>query len=168
MLNTTAASQRETLAALDLSWLEPQLMRRHGFDAARAARAVRHYRCFLEIAADHPERPVAPPAGADKAWHVHMLYNERYNEFCRTVFGTILHHDPEAFGTPAFAQAWEFTRAQFAERMNVALPGLDGAAPSDADLRAEQCWLAERSSAAVTDPDLQAEQCWVVARDVRH
>lgn len=48
------------IRTLDLSWLEAQLVRHHGFEPERARRVIEHYRCVLEIAADQPHRRSAP------------------------------------------------------------------------------------------------------------
>lgn len=157
--NFAAAAIRQ----LDLSWLEVQLVRFHDFEPERAARAVQLYRCFLEISADHPERMIAPPAGADKAWHVHMLNNRRYNEDCLRIFGTILHHDPELVGTPDFWEAWDFTRQQFAERIGVMLPAtadVKGPGPDFLPIRGGD----HREGG---DQDLQPEYCIRMALDLQ-
>ncbi|AIB12909.1 hypothetical protein ABAZ39_13110 [Azospirillum argentinense] len=148
------------IRTLDLSWLEAQLVRHHGFEPERARRVIEHYRCVLEIAADHPNRAIAPPAGADKAWHVHMLNNKRYNEDCLRLFGTVLHHDPELCGTPAFWDAWDFTREQFAARLGVALPAtadVKGAAPDFLPIRTDR--------PGGPGPDVMPEYCMLEARE---
>ncbi len=121
------------VAGLQLDWLVEVLMGKEGFDRPRAERAVEDYRCVLEIAVDHPDRAIAPPASADRAWHHHMMKSVTYTRDCNALFGEYLHHDPEICGTPAFWEAWDFTRAQFQLRRGITLPATDEAKEAMAD-----------------------------------
>lgn len=124
-------------SALDLSWIEDHLVTRNGFEREDAVRAVDAHRCVMEIAADHPSRAIAPPAIADEALHVHMLNSRRYFTDCQSVFGKYLHHNPEVYGTPAFWEAWDFTRQQFAQRRGIELPTMEQALLGDSRPKTE-------------------------------
>ena len=174
-LNPTLLAVR----ALDLDWIVARLMRAHGWDEERAARAVDHYRCVLEIAAEHPDRPIAPPTGADMAWHEHMLNTQRYVADCFQVFGEFIHHDPELCGTPAFWDAWDFTREQFAARRGVALPPsaeMQAGHPDDLPIRRDQrgavandvmpkeCIVMPRAVSAATPAEMRPKECILMPR----
>ena len=129
------------IASLDLRGVRNELMEKDGFTEERADRAVSWYRMFLEFAAEHPGKCLAPPGAADSAWHNHILDTRRYLDDSLDVFGGYLHHDPEAFGTTQFHQGWDFTRALYAERYGVALPE-DPLADEHSDLTPTTCIVA--------------------------
>lgn len=52
------------------------------------------YRCFLQLARDFPDRPLAPSRDADTFWHCHVLTLGLYLEHCQKVFGRPLLHWP--------------------------------------------------------------------------
>lgn len=45
----------------------------------------------------------------DEAWHEFIIRTVEYESFCNAAFGSFLHHDADAFGTPAFRAAWNET-----------------------------------------------------------
>ena len=52
------------------------------------------YRCFLQLARDFPDRPLAPSRDVDAFWHCHVLTLGLYLEHCQKVFGRPLLHWP--------------------------------------------------------------------------
>ncbi|HZR35001.1 MAG TPA: hypothetical protein VFA75_06465 [Nevskia sp.] len=52
------------------------------------------YRCFLQLARDHPGEGLAPSRDCDLYWHAHILNLELYLEDCRRLFGAPLLHYP--------------------------------------------------------------------------
>jgi hypothetical protein len=52
------------------------------------------YRCFLQLARDFPDRPLAPSRDVDIFWHCHVLTLGLYLEHCQKVFGRPLLHWP--------------------------------------------------------------------------
>ena len=52
------------------------------------------YRCFLQLARDFPDRPLAPSRDCDIFWHCHVLTLGLYLEHCQKVFGRPLLHWP--------------------------------------------------------------------------
>lgn len=61
-------------------------------------------------------RPHAMTEGADRALHLMIEDMEELRKFSAAVFGAgkVMTHDPDAYGTEAFDQAWENTRDAFA------------------------------------------------------
>jgi len=96
--HTAATLDRWTLDAeiCELN-LEPiaflvALTERWGVERIDAAEL--EYRCFLQLARDFPDRPLAPSQDADTFWHCHVLTLGLYLEHCQKVFGRPLLHWP--------------------------------------------------------------------------
>ncbi len=68
------------------------LQERWGVERIDAAEL--EYRCFLQLARDFPDRPLAPSRDADTFWHCHVLTLGLYLEHCQKVFGRPLLHWP--------------------------------------------------------------------------
>lgn len=64
------------------------------WDVARIDAAELEYRCFLQLARDFPDRPLAPSRDVDIFWHCHVLTLGLYLEHCQKVFGRPLLHWP--------------------------------------------------------------------------
>jgi hypothetical protein len=82
---------------------------KEGMNKEAASSSVEQMRVFFMMIAAHPEERFAAWEGMDPAWHAFILHTGRYAEFCQHLVGRFVHHDPEAFGTPAFAAAWSKT-----------------------------------------------------------
>ncbi len=115
------ARQIKAVREMDLSIIHKHIIKKDGLDPARAERAIKLYRVFLEMCVEHPDRRVAPAVDVDKCWHRHILMTEQYFNDCRNVFGAYLHHDPEAYLTEEWQEAWDFTRAYFLDRHGISL-----------------------------------------------
>lgn len=86
-----------------------------GADAAQIQTALERYTKFLQLAARHPDRRLAPTREIDHMWHLHMLHPRAYQNDCQRVFGSVLDHDG-GFGTdpeelPALKQTFAETAA---------------------------------------------------------
>ena len=81
-----------------------------------AKRVCEEYKRFayLAVVAGHP---VTPSKAVDEAWHLHLIYSEKYwKEFCGTVLGQPLHHHPgsgEHQEGPKFHQQYANTVASY-------------------------------------------------------
>ena len=64
------------------------------WDVERIDAAELEYRCFLQLARDFPDRPIAPTRDVDTYWHCHVLTLGLYLEHCQKVFGRPLLHYP--------------------------------------------------------------------------
>ena len=64
------------------------------WDVERIDAAELEYRCFLQLARDFPDRPLAPSRDVDIFWHCHVLTLGLYLEHCQKVFGRPLLHWP--------------------------------------------------------------------------
>lgn len=76
-------------------------------------RAIARYVRFLQLAAENPDRPVAPTREIDTIWHLHMLSPVAYQRDCMALFGKVLDHDG-GFGVdpeelPRLVEAFEDT-----------------------------------------------------------
>ena len=94
---------------------------------------------------DFPDKKYALTVGADQALHILLLDTVGHYRFSEEIFGngSLVVHDPFAYGTPEFEIAWENTRAIFAAE-GIVLPSDYTAAvprrPGDTR-RAEACFL---------------------------
>lgn len=52
------------------------------------------YRCFLQLARDHPDEAIVPSHDCDTYWHAHILTLGLYLEHCEALFGAPLLHYP--------------------------------------------------------------------------
>lgn len=58
---------------------------------------------FLKLCADYPERRFSPTEAVDVGWHGLLMYTAGYTEFCRSIAGRFIHHEPN--DNPAVAMA---------------------------------------------------------------
>lgn len=96
--------------AYDFGNVTCALMKR-GKSEAEAGTAVDHLRSFMLLSAMHPSKEFAAWNILDEAWHEFIVRTPEYAVFCENAFGHFLHHDADAFGTPAFRAAWTETVA---------------------------------------------------------
>jgi hypothetical protein len=80
----------EAAANLDLKSVKGRFLRmRLGGDVDQMER---QYRQFL-VAVGTTKCPFALPESLDDFWHAHILDTRKYNDDCRHLYGTFLHHD---------------------------------------------------------------------------
>ncbi|WP_437723628.1 glycine-rich domain-containing protein [Sorangium sp. So ce861] len=84
-------------------------------NAAQLQSALERYTKFLQLAARHPDRRLAPTREIDHMWHLHMLHPRAYQNDCQRLLGSVLDHDG-GFGAdpeelPALQQAFAETAA---------------------------------------------------------
>lgn len=109
------------IASLDLSAVRKDLLTRDKMSEERADTAIQRYREFLDLHRRYRDLPLCCPSDVDLVWHRHMLRSAAYRNDCQTLFGAPLDHDPDAFGTAAFASAWAETRRLWLMHFDVAL-----------------------------------------------
>jgi hypothetical protein len=89
-----------------------RLARENGWSRHYACRIIEEYRkfCYLAMTVGHG---VTPSDAVDQAWHLHLLYTQRYwHDFCRGVLGRSLHHGPTSGGAEEaakFSDSYEAT-----------------------------------------------------------
>jgi hypothetical protein len=130
-----------------------ELIAKDGMSPAKAEAAASDYGRFLALVSD--EKPTCPPSLADLAWHRH-LEMETYAADTVKMCGRVLNHDPSAFGTPDFAEAWADTRARWAAAYGEDLE-ID---PTKADVAASgpaACWEQPSPEAPAR---LKPAACW--------
>ena len=59
----------------------------------RTQAGLDNYRKFLLLAANNPDRLIAPTRDIDEFWHLHMLHPQAYHDDCQRLMGRILDHD---------------------------------------------------------------------------
>jgi hypothetical protein len=64
------------------------------WDNHKIVQLIEEYRNFLFVAGTS-KTECTPSAEVDEVWHQHMLFTRDYREFCRTVFGKFIDHNPE-------------------------------------------------------------------------
>lgn len=118
-----------------------------GADAAQLQAALDRYTKFLQLAARHPDRRLAPTRDIDHMWHLHMLHPRAYQHDCQRAFGSVLDHDGGFGAVPeelpalqkTFAETADLWESEFAEPY-VSDPGT-GAASCKRDCQ-NRCWHA--------------------------
>lgn len=96
--------------------LAARLEEAEGWDPAYVREAIEEYRRFVYLSRVS-DRHVTPSEIVDRVWHEHITDSRSYVEdFCRTLFGEILHHEP-ATGPddrPRFEAQYAATRTLYA------------------------------------------------------
>lgn len=88
-----------------------KLARQAGWSDEYAARAILEYKRYMYLAATR-ETPVCPSEPVDKVWHQHLTYTRSYwQDFCKGVLGTEVHHEPSTGGGAEDAKHWEMYEA---------------------------------------------------------
>ncbi|HEY6141603.1 MAG TPA: glycine-rich domain-containing protein-like [Thermoanaerobaculia bacterium] len=67
-----------------------------GWPLRKALDAEEAYRKFLILCAKYPGETIVPTTLIDEVWHNHVLHTRKYQEDCRSIFGEMLHHDPQS------------------------------------------------------------------------
>jgi hypothetical protein len=67
---------------------------------ALAVRIVDQALAFLYACAKAPNTPLRPSRTVDIGWHAFMLHTHAYAEFCDTIAGRFIHHEPDEFEPP--------------------------------------------------------------------
>lgn len=119
-----------------------RLARENGWSSGFTRRAIEEYRrfCYLAMVAGHE---VTPSDAIDQVWHLHLQYTRDYwHEFCPSVLGRSLHHQPTRggasersryranyratlasyrrhFGAPPPADLWPDEQTRFADAQHV-------------------------------------------------
>ena len=75
-----------------------------GLSEKDAAEVFNDLKKFLWMASTSSQ-PSVPSPRIDKAWHEFLMFTEDYQEFCRTMFGSFLHHIPHTGKNDAGAEA---------------------------------------------------------------
>jgi hypothetical protein len=85
------------VAVADDEQMEPlasRLSEDENWEPGYARGAVREYARFIYLSRVSPGR-VTPSDIVDKVWHTHLVDSRSYvEEFCQTLFGQIVHHQP--------------------------------------------------------------------------
>lgn len=92
----------------DFSGIKLALLKR-GKSLEEAFTATIHLRAFMILCAMYPDKTLAAWNLLDEAWHEFIVRTADYEAFCNAAFGSFLHHDADAFGTPEFNAAWAAT-----------------------------------------------------------
>lgn len=105
----TATLRRIEGRSLVSDELFDQLVRRivqeNGIEQSLAVRIVDQALAFLYACAQAPTMPLRPSKTVDIGWHMFLLHTRAYAEFCHTIAGRFLHHEPEEFTQPTSAKA---------------------------------------------------------------
>lgn len=117
-----------SVESVDFSRHHALLVGRHGVSADLADEGFRHLRILLAAAQAQPNKAYALTKAGDIALHALVGDTMGLIGLSRDLFGEgrILAHDPFAWGTDAFAVAWENSRAAFAEAGVSLRPLADG------------------------------------------
>lgn len=97
---------------------------------------------ILSYLKDNPDQYVPVTESADEALHDILLDTPTHLALSEAIFGrgAVISHDPNAYGTDAFAMAWANTRAAFASN-GINLPENYTEADASSRHRAATCWV---------------------------
>ena len=76
--------------------LSKRLARENGWSLQYALRVIDEYKKFVYLSAKL-KRSLTPSDEVDQAWHLHMIYTESYQDFCK-ILGFYFHHGPTKGG----------------------------------------------------------------------
>lgn len=99
-----------------LDKIEDWLIEREGFTPEKAAKSRKEFLMFMSLAFLEGknlinEDSIIPSKNADEFWHVFLLFNNKYNQWCTSKFGSIINHFPGQ----AEKNGWERTQAGIKE-----------------------------------------------------
>lgn len=70
-----------------------------GWSPKHIPEAIKQYRNYIFLIRKWGHQYKLPPSvDIDDVWHAHILHTREYTEFCNTIFGHYLHHDPHTEG----------------------------------------------------------------------
>lgn len=130
----------------DFNKVVEALMKR-GKSKAEADMAADHLRSFMLLSTMYPSKELAAWGLLDEAWHEFIVRTPEYAAFCESAFGHFLHHDADAFGTPAFNAAWVETVALVKSHFGIELEPNPNAA--DGPLTAATCMFLRAATCMV-------------------
>lgn len=89
------ATRLERLAGkFELGTVRRRYENEHDASPEESARALDELKRFL-IVCHLSDKPLGAGGVLDDIWHVFVLFTLRYEHFCRTLFGRVIHHIPE-------------------------------------------------------------------------
>lgn len=84
--------------SLNINPIMERLVQVEKWRKKQAFQACEQYRNYLFLLKKYGNRysseNLPPSLDIDAAWHAHILFTEKYIEFCNNVFGKYLHHHP--------------------------------------------------------------------------
>jgi hypothetical protein len=83
----------------------------HGWSEDFTDQAIIEYRKFIYLCAIS-HRAVTPSEEVDRVWHLHILYMEQYEDFCRSTTGKYIKHGPTKGGSQQaahFEEQYKYT-----------------------------------------------------------
>lgn len=79
----------------DLSAVEHRLVEREGYSHEMVSEAIIEFRKYMKLRLDaDTDRLPMPSEMVDEVWHQFILFTRDYDNFCRSVFGRFIHHQP--------------------------------------------------------------------------
>jgi hypothetical protein len=79
----------------DFTFIVNQLVLVNKWSKKQALEACQQYRNYLFLKKKYGNQYELPPSlDIDQFWHTHILYTKNYDDFCKKIFGSFLHHHP--------------------------------------------------------------------------
>ena len=85
--------KRRQIGEEDLSFLQPKLQK-EGYGAEALPEMIREYQRYLIMRVLHPDELPLYSLPIDAVWHAHILFTQKYREFCDKIYGKYLDHRP--------------------------------------------------------------------------
>ena len=91
--------------------VEKWMVEREGFSSEVASKSRKEFLMFMSLAFMESEsfikdEAIIPSKDADEFWHYFLLFNNKYNQWCKSKFGSIINHFPGQ----AENNGWEKTK----------------------------------------------------------
>ena len=83
-------------AAPGYTFVDKLVAKNEGWDHAYAERVVEEFRRFVILWAYYPGASHVPSQAVDEAWHLAILFTQRYATMCQRFFGRFKHHNPSS------------------------------------------------------------------------
>jgi hypothetical protein len=99
-LSTEQVEMLRALETYDLWFVEERLSRKNLVPPERIAGAVFEFKRYMALVGLGYRGLGMLSRDVDEVWHGLILFTREYDDFCRTAFGTFIHHVPRTSRTP--------------------------------------------------------------------
>jgi hypothetical protein len=100
----------QRLQAFDLSPIRAKILKEETIPPQLVDEAIREFRWYVGLYVHFgTQRSITMfSEDVDEVWHVCILHTRLYEDFCTTVFGKYLHHQPFLSGDPNAKENWAY------------------------------------------------------------
>lgn len=95
----------DDLFSYDLSFLKERFMDVYPCSNAEFEEVQSEFKKFMVLVLTQNQPLAVVSEGVDELWHTFMIFSPQYHEFCNSIFGEYVHHQPHTGATPVPAEA---------------------------------------------------------------